>query len=199
LRVRLVLGARPPKAARRRRYRDDYERKRACEPWLLATTLDNETAASIVDVYATRMQVEECFRDTKSAHLGWALRHSLTTSAQRFDVLLLLVAIAFAAVVLIGAAADSLGFERQFRASTSRKRVLSLFRLGNLVVRSPVVAQIRAASAWKFVRELRAFHASLFPRINPPSSEGRPVPLPLPHGLFCADCGWKGRKYGWPK
>jgi hypothetical protein len=197
--LRLVLGPRPPKALRRRAYRDDYERKRACEPWLLATTLENETAASVVDIYATRMQVEECFRDAKSGHLGWALRHALTTSTQRFDVLLLLVAIAFAAVMLIGAAADALGLERRFRASSRKTRVLSLFRLGNLVIASAAVASVRAASAWRFVRELRSIHSSLFPPINPPTSEGRPVPLPLPHGLFCSDCGWKGRVNGWPK
>lgn len=197
--VRLVLGPRPRKALRRHRYRDDYERKRACEPWLLATTLENETAASIFDLYATRMQVEECFRDSKNGHLGWALRHALTRSTERFNNLLLLLAIAFAAVTLIGAAATAIGMERRLRASSTTKRVLSLFRVGNLVLSTGLVRHVRLASAWRFIDELGRFHSSLFPRINPPYSEGRPVRLPLPHGLFCVDCGWKGRKYGWPK
>lgn len=196
--VRLVLGPRPPRR-RNKRFRDDYERKRAREPWLLATTLENESATTIVDLYAKRMQVEESFRDSKNAYLGWALHHSLVRSTERFNNLLLLVALAFATATLIGGAAVANGLEPRLRASSVKRRVLSLFRVGNLVMTTGLVASIRAASAWRIAAEIRALHSSLFPPLKPPTSEGRPVSLPRPHALFCADCGWKGRAFGWPK
>jgi hypothetical protein len=194
---RLVLGPRPPKAARRRRYADDYERKRGCEPFLLATSLPNEAAASVVTIYEQRMQIEESFRDTKSARFGWALEHALTRCPRRLEALLLLAAIAFAAVVLIGAAADEAGLERTMRASSTRNRVLSLFTLGNLVVTSGK-APLSLHAVWKQVKGIRSSNRALFPYIPPPRSQNRSVKLPLPHDLFCVDCGWKGREYGWP-
>ncbi|MGZ7081518.1 MAG: IS4 family transposase, partial [Thermoanaerobaculia bacterium] len=127
---RLILAPAPRKARRRARYADDYERKRACEPWLLATSLDNEAAQTVVDIYATRMQVEECFRDAKSPRFGWGLDFSKSRSTQRLDALLLLVSLAFAAVVFVGAAASDQGLERRFRASSRKERVLSVFSVG---------------------------------------------------------------------
>ena len=69
---RIILGPRPPKASKRKTYADDYERKRGCEPLLLATNLPNDSAEAIVKIYAARMQIEETFRDTKNSHFGWA-------------------------------------------------------------------------------------------------------------------------------
>jgi hypothetical protein len=196
---RLVLGSRPPKAHRRTRYRDDYERKRACEPWLLATTLENDSAATIVAFYEARMQIEEFFRDTKNARFGWGLEFAGSRCTRRLDVLLLIVTIAFVAVILLGAAAFHRGLEPRFRASSRKQRVLSLFTLGNLVTRSFELASLRIGSVWKQLKTLRRKNRTFFPKIRPPRSENRNVSLPLPHGLFCVDCGWKGARYGWPQ
>jgi Transposase DDE domain len=193
---RLVLAPSPPKANRRRRYRDDYERKRAAEPWLLATSLENSHADTIVQIYRTRMQIEESFRDAKNPRFGWALGHTLTRSVERMNVLLLLAAIALVATMLVGGAADADGLERQFRASSRAARVLSLFALGSLILRHAV--PIPLYKVWKQLKVIRRCTAGLFPRITPPRSENRNVSLPLPHDLFCADCGWNGAKYGWP-
>jgi hypothetical protein len=46
--ARIILGPRPPKAKKRKKYANDYERKRACEPFLLATNLENDSAETIV-------------------------------------------------------------------------------------------------------------------------------------------------------
>ena len=72
--VRMVLGPRPPKANRRGKYADDYERKRACEPVLLATDLENDAAEDIVRIYAARVQIEERLlnpHDLFCADHGW--------------------------------------------------------------------------------------------------------------------------------
>jgi hypothetical protein len=195
--MRVVLGPRPANF-HRRRSAQDYERKRAAEPWLLGTNLENEAASSIVEIYAHRMQIEECFRDAKCPRFGWALRFAMTKSLERFDVMLLLVSLAFACIMLIGAAAVEAGVERGLRASSSQRRVLSLFAVGCLVAKSRILSQIRLQSAYKHLKALRAVSRALFPRITPPRSENRNVSLPLPHGLFCVNCGWHGAEHGWP-
>ncbi|MDB4998131.1 MAG: Transposase, family [Myxococcaceae bacterium] len=195
---RLVLSRRPRQAANRRRYVDDYERRRACEPWLLATNLQNDAATTVVAVYAKRMQIEEYFRDTKNSRFGWCLEHARASSKQRYDVLLLLAALAFTAVVLVGAAAEAEKLEKRFRASSLKQRVLSVFTLGSLVLRSRELARLRLATVWKEMKRLRFLNRDLFPKLRAPRSENRNVSLPLPHDLFCVDCGWNGSRFGWP-
>jgi hypothetical protein len=127
----IVLGARPQPHRPRRRddvSRDDaiYQRS-VLEPWLLATTLD-EHPRRVVALYAMRMQIEETFRDAKSARFGWALEHSGSRQRDRQAVLLLL---ALAATLLTGAALEEKGHARSFQANTVRsRRVQSLFHLG---------------------------------------------------------------------
>lgn len=195
---RLVLGPLPPKAKRRVAYAEDYERKRACEPYLLATSLQNEPASAIVATYDKRMQIEETFRDTKSARFGWALEHSRTRSVRRFDILLLLATLASFVVVLVGAAAERKAVDRTLRASSVKRRVLSLFTLGNQVLRwCPEVVRLRDLFA--ALRRFQRFHQAHFPKLRWPTSEGRRLRPPLLHALFCADCGWQGPSWGWPK
>lgn len=64
------------------------------EPWLLATSLSGLSSRQIVAIYAKRMQIEESFRDLKSARFGCAFRYSLTRTAPRLAILLLLHALA---------------------------------------------------------------------------------------------------------
>jgi hypothetical protein len=66
------------------------------EPWLLAyfTSLQSVSAMRIAAGYAKRMQIEQSFRDLKSGRYGCALRYSLTRTATRMSVLLLLHALA---------------------------------------------------------------------------------------------------------
>lgn len=195
---RLVLGPKPPKANKRRNVLDDYERKRGCEPFLVATSLQNEPARAIVAIYERRMQIEQVFRDAKSSRFGWALEHTKGATPRRFDVLLLLASIAYAAVILIGAAGAELGVEKSLRASSLRKRVLSLFTVGNLVLSGTAACCIRFGTIWKQLRLIQAELRALFPNVPKPTSQGRSVRLPRPHDLYCADCGWNGSKYGWP-
>lgn len=196
---RLVLGPRPPKAAKRSKYRDDYERKRACEPLLLATNMANDAAEAIVRIYQSRMQIEETFRDTKNARFGWGLEFSKTHSTQRFDVLLMLAALAFTAVVMIGAAAREAGHEPTFRARAGKKPTLSVFTLGCLLLRTTRRIVLRFHEVWRQLKKARSINRAFFPRITYPKSGGRTVLPPLQHDMFCADCGWKGRSWGWPK
>ncbi|EIQ65099.1 hypothetical protein ECEPECA12_1594, partial [Escherichia coli EPECa12] len=58
----------------------------AKEPWVLATNLPVEirTPKQLVNIYSKRMQIEETFRDLKSPAYGLGLRHSRTSSSERF-------------------------------------------------------------------------------------------------------------------
>lgn len=64
------------------------------EPWLLATSLSDFANQSIVALYAKRMQIEESFRDLKCDRFGCAFHYSLTRTAPRLAILLLLHALA---------------------------------------------------------------------------------------------------------
>lgn len=64
------------------------------EPWLLATSLTDFSNQQIVAIYAKRMHIEESFRDLKCDRFGCAFHYSLTRTAPRLAILLLLHALA---------------------------------------------------------------------------------------------------------
>jgi hypothetical protein len=106
----------------------------AKEPWLLATSLDRETTERIVAIYATRMQIEETFRDAKNHRYGWSLRHARGYHATRLTLLLLFGALATLAVTLLGLAATRAGWHRRYQANTEKTPTLSCFVLGVALV-----------------------------------------------------------------
>jgi Transposase DDE domain len=71
------------------------------EPWFLFTDLE-ETAVRLTERYRQRMTIEELFRDEKNHRNGLALRHTQITKADRFDRLLLILALAYWLLVGIG-------------------------------------------------------------------------------------------------
>jgi hypothetical protein len=182
--LRIVLGA---KTKRRERSADGYYQRRALEPWLLATTLENEAANDIVAVYATRMRIEESFRDTKNLRYGWDA-HGRTDDVGRATILLLLAALAYLVVALAGLGAEERGLAKYFQANSVRKRrVLSLFRLGNLYLCS-VVARLAS---------LRTLRSAIATFAIPDKPAHRRYSGPPPHELFCVDCGDRSARYGW--
>src|SRR4029077_13484627 len=65
-------------------------RQAALDPWLLATSLADADASSVVALYAKRMQIEETFRDAKSDRFGWSLGQVRLSTPQRTTALLVL-------------------------------------------------------------------------------------------------------------
>jgi len=110
-------------------------------PWLLATSLphDATSAPRIKKLYASRMQIEETFRDVKSHRWGLGLRYCRCQSAERLQVLLLVAALATLALWLAGLSARIRGISRHFQANTERRRsVLSPVFVGRrLLLREP--------------------------------------------------------------
>lgn len=144
-RCRLVLVKEPRKhridtSVWGQNIRSGHSRKQAAghrEPWLLATSLAlaHDQAKQIVAFYRTRMQIEEAFRDMKSAPYGLGLSESHTTQRERWRMLLLIGAIAHLAVWLVGCATIQARGHYQYQANTTRTRlVLSAITLGLQVI-----------------------------------------------------------------
>lgn len=110
-------------------------RQSALDPWLLATSLSDGDAVSIVRHYAKRMQIEETFRDTKNHRFGWSLGTVRLSTPQRTAVLLAVAALAFVVVTLIGISAERAGRHRAYQANTETRRVLSFLVLATAIIR----------------------------------------------------------------
>jgi hypothetical protein len=102
------------------------------EPWCLATSLADEKAGILLKKYAKRWSIECSFRDTKDPHFGMGMGQIRISSPERRDRLWLLNALAVALLTLLGAAGEALGFDKHLKASTTKRRVHSLFRQGCL-------------------------------------------------------------------
>ena len=137
LSCRLVL-MRPPKRGRvelnyygerARNARSLTMIKRAREPWLLAASasLEHLSAKAIVEIYATRMQIEQSFRDLKSHRYGCAFEDTLTRSSRRLEMLLLIHMLASLAAWLVGVAASANALARVCLTAL-RKRYSLLWR-----------------------------------------------------------------------
>ncbi len=161
LACRLVLVKRAPKQRHAKsrlgeRVRSSHSRKQAraqSEPWLLATSggLAHLSADAIVALYAQRMQIEEAFRDTKSARFGLGFEWNRSRTGKRLSVLLLIAALAFYVLWLVGTAAKArqlhLNFESVHRISRPVLSVLTLARLAIQCAAPPhfTMQQLRAA------------------------------------------------------
>ena len=111
--------------------------RREDAPWLLASSLSqgDVTAKQVIQLYRTRMQIEEGFRDMKNHRSGFALSDTRTRSPERLANLLLVGMLATLVVWLMGRLAEEKQWHYQYQANTVKKhRVLSLFYLGCLLI-----------------------------------------------------------------
>lgn len=112
--------------------------RREREPWLIATSpsLAHLTAKQVVSIYRKRMQIEEGFRDIKCERYGLGLSTSLTGSAKRLEILLLLGALALLILWMSGIAAIVEKHHYRYQSNTTRNRnVLSSVFIGMQVMR----------------------------------------------------------------
>ena len=100
------------------------------EPWCLAASDPEATAAVQVNHYAKRWTIEPSFRDTKDLRFGMGLSSTRIGEPMRRDRLLLVSAFATALLTLLGATGESLGMDRLLKSNTSKIRSHSLFRQG---------------------------------------------------------------------
>jgi hypothetical protein len=98
------------------------------ECWFLMTDL-TATAGRLADLYGRRMTIEETFRDHKSRRNGFALRHTMIRHADRFDRLLLILALVYLLLVGLGLHASHNYCPSNWCANT-RGSECSLFTIG---------------------------------------------------------------------
>jgi len=100
------------------------------EPWCLVASDPQAKARELINHYAKRWTIEPSFRDTKDLRFGMGMSSTHTKSPARRDRLWLLSAFAIALLTLLGAAGESLGYDRLLKANTVKRRTHSLFRQG---------------------------------------------------------------------
>jgi hypothetical protein len=111
-------------------------------PWLLATSLPHgrHSARVVRRLYASRMQIEESIRDTKSHRFGFGLGYARTHSAARGEVLLVIVALATLMLWMMGLAGRAQGLALQVQANTLKRHlVFSLPFLGRVLAQRGLV------------------------------------------------------------
>ena len=146
---------------RSRSQRSEKAARAACEPWILAANLPagHKLAHSVIQIYRQRMQIEESFRDMKSARFGLALEFHRSRDPQRLAILLLILALALLVLWLIGSIAKERGLMRHYQANTVRYRdVLSVIFLGIRIIEQAqdhfTDDELRAA--WRSVHRINA-------------------------------------------
>jgi hypothetical protein len=127
---RMVVVWRKPKGRKDKTATGERARKskksRACaerekEPWLLATSLNKTHYLSkkVVKIYATRMQIEESFRDLKT---GLKMNACGSRKSPRLQVLLLIALVAQYLLFLLGLAVKAAGMHRRYQANSIKNR-----------------------------------------------------------------------------
>ena len=100
------------------------------EPWSLAASDPQAKSRTLINHYAKRWTIEPSFRDTKDLRFGMGMSTIRVSSTERRDRLFLLNAFAIVLLTLLGAAGESLGYDRHLKANTVKRRTHSLFRQG---------------------------------------------------------------------
>lgn len=103
------------------------------EAWCLASSEGEAKAAELINHYGKRWGIETYFRDTKDPRFGMGMTATRTSSTARRDKLFLLSAFAIVLLTLLGAAGESVGYDRTLKANTVKTRTHSLFRQGWMI------------------------------------------------------------------
>ncbi len=139
------------------------ESRSAREPWLLATSLNVEYSKSIqqvISAYRSRMQIEESFRDNKSARYGLSLDWQRCKCPDRLAVLVLIGTLAHTLLIFIGLSGVHAGLHRQFQANTTQHRAVLSYAYLALRMIGRKLEQIRRRDWLSGIHEFRQITAS---------------------------------------
>lgn len=84
----------------------------------------------IVNLYSKRWKIEPYFRDLKDERYGWGLEQTHVKSCERRDRLMLILALSYTLLVILGEAGEQIGFDEKLKVNTVKTRTHSLFRQG---------------------------------------------------------------------
>ena len=103
------------------------------QPWCLATSVTNETARALINLYGKRWGIEGAFRDTKDLRFGMGMGAMHVSTPDRRDRLWLINAFAVVLLTLLGTAGEALGYDRHLKSNTTKRRTHSLSRQGSML------------------------------------------------------------------
>jgi hypothetical protein len=103
------------------------------QPWCLATSVTDETARALINLYGKRWGIECGFRGTKDLRFGMGMGAMHVSTPDRRDRLWLINAFAVVLLTLLGAAGEALGYDRHLKSNTTKRRTHSLFRQGSML------------------------------------------------------------------
>ena len=98
------------------------------ESWCVVASEEKIATRTLIRYYAKRWGIETSFRDIKDMRFGMGMSAMRIRHTARRDRLLLLSALSIALLTLLGAAGESLGYDRWLKANTVKTRTHSLFR-----------------------------------------------------------------------
>ena len=100
------------------------------DAWYLVSSRKDLSGSDIVKYYGMRWKIEPYFRDIKDQRFGMGLESTHISTPDRRDRLFFISAIAVALLTLLGAAGESIGFDRKLKVNTVKTRTHSLLRQG---------------------------------------------------------------------
>ena len=115
------------------------------ECWFLMTDL-SDSVQKLTALYGRRMTIEELFRDKKNSRHGWALRNMQITRPERFDRLLLILALAYWLLVGIGLTALT-RYPPGMWCSTNHAKACGVFFIGRKMLRRLRLTAAQALAA----------------------------------------------------
>lgn len=100
------------------------------EAWYLVSNRTDLAGSSIVKYYGKRWTIESYFRDIKDQRFGLGLSATHISTPERRDRLFFISTIAVALLTSLGAAGESIGFDRKLKVNTVKTRTHSLLTQG---------------------------------------------------------------------
>ena len=102
--------------------------------WFLASNTDLKTS-EIISSYSKRWKIEPFFRDLKDGRFGMGLEQTHIKACERRDRLMLVLALSYLLLVVLGQAGEEIGFDKKLKVNTVKTRTHSLFRQGQFYYR----------------------------------------------------------------
>jgi hypothetical protein len=102
--------------------------------WFLVSNTDQKPS-EIIKSYSKRWKIEPFFRDLKDGRFGMGLEQTHIKSCERRDRLMLVLALSYLLLVVLGQAGEQIGFDKKLKVNTVKTRTHSLFRQGQFYYR----------------------------------------------------------------
>ena len=103
------------------------------ESWCVVASEDKIGSRTLIRYHGKRWRIETSFRDITDMRFGMRMSAMRIKQTQRRDLMLLLSALSIALLTLLGAAGESLGYDRWLKANTVKYRTHSLIRQGMML------------------------------------------------------------------